>query len=184
MSEDFATIAKIKAGDKDCFESVFKQYFAKLKYFAGQYLSDKEEAKDIAQNVLITFWEKRENLDDNTHIFSYLLTLTKNQCIDFLRKEQLALRYRQQMQDHTDLKLNLYALENFETDPLELKELEQKIRSAIHSLPLSCKNVFLMSRKRGLKNAEIAAELNLSIKTVEKKMTIALQHLRKMLPKL
>ncbi len=176
-------LAKLKSGDEDAFKLVFEEYFPKMKYFANEYLNDLDDASDVVQNTFAILWEKRTLLADDTHFFNFLLSLVKNQCVDFLRKKQSQQKYIEQSQDiyEENFSLNLYALENLEVNQVFLSELEEKIQHAIDTLPDVNRRTFILSRHDGLKYAEIAEKLNVSTKTVEKRISASLIHIRERL---
>ena len=79
-------------GEKD-FKQIFETYYPRLLRFAGEYTGDRHEAEDIVQNVFLRFWEKRASLPPDTNLNAYLLTMVKNQCMDFLKHQQVIHRY-------------------------------------------------------------------------------------------
>ncbi len=169
-------------GNIDAFEKVYKAYFNGLERFAQAYVKDRDDANDIVQSVFLTLWEKRETLAPNTNLTNFLITLTKNQCLNFLNHLKARTNYLfSQERSWKEIQLNYYALERFNANKLIFTELEGSIQKAIDSLPGQASEIFKMSRFEGFKYAEIADKLGISIKTVEKKMSIALEFLREAL---
>lgn len=166
-------------GNIKAFEAVFNNYYNGLIYFATSYLKNREDATDIIQSVFLTLWERKATLQQNTNLTAYLFTNTRNQCLNYLNHLKAKSNYLS-FQEHNwnDLQLNIYALEEFNPSELEYEELEKKLQKALDSMPEDCSGIFRMSRFDGLKYAEIAEKLGISVKTVEKKMSIALAHLR------
>ena len=107
------------------------------------------------------------------------VTLTKNQCLNYLRHARAQLNYvAKQEQKNAELLLNYYALEKLNENKFLFDELEIAAKQAIDSLPGQSREVFILSRVEGMKYQEIAQKLEISVKTVEKKMSIALEFLR------
>jgi RNA polymerase sigma-70 factor, ECF subfamily len=182
MSFFITSIADLKSGNLKAFESVFDSLSVRLERFAFEYVANKEDASDIVQSVFMTLWERKESLTDDTRIFNYLITLTKNQCLNYIKHTKAQRNYQQSKESlDRELMLNYYALERFDENKLIFEELSATIEKAIDSLPGQCREIFMMSRFEGLKYQEIADKLNISVKTVEKKMSISLSIMRSVL---
>ena len=172
-------VKDIQAGNIKTFEEVFMNYCPYLEKFAEGYVVDKEEASDIVQSVFLAFWERKEKLKTDTNLNNYLITLTKNQCLNYLKHIRAKQNYLQSLAPGINaLFLNSYALEQLDENKLILDELSATIEKAIDSLPGQCREIFIMSRFENMKYHEIADKLGISIKTVEKKMSISLEILR------
>ncbi len=168
-------IKRINNGDEEAFKILFKLYYNKLFYIIQSYISSKEDSEEILQEIFITIWKKRKNITSN--INGYILTTTKNACIDYLRSKKRKLSTTSNYSQIESL-INHKALTSPETSKIIEQELNNKINQAISSLPNKCKVVFIKSRVNGLKNKEISEELNISIKTVENHITKALKHMK------
>jgi RNA polymerase sigma-70 factor, ECF subfamily len=108
-----------------------------------------------------------ESLPANSHHKSYLYTSVRNRCLNYLRDNKKIVR------------MDALTGEGFEENSeLETGELEEKIKSGIESLPEKCREIFELNRMEGLKYAQIAEKLGISVKTVEAQMTKALSILR------
>lgn len=174
-----SSVSELKKGDLKTFESIFYQFASRLERFAYQYVANKDEANDIVQSVFMTLWERKETLTDDTRLFNYLITLTKNQCLNQLKHNKAQRNYQNHEEStYREILLNYYALERFDENKLILKELSDTIDQAIDSLPGQCREIFRMSRFEGMKYQEIADNLGISVKTVEKKMSISLSIMR------
>jgi RNA polymerase sigma-70 factor (ECF subfamily) len=172
-------VKNIQAGNIKSFEEVFINYCPYLEKFAEGYVVNSEEASDIVQSVFLTFWECKEKLKADTNLNNYLITLTKNQCLNYLKHLKAKQNYLQSLTPGINaLLLNTYALEQLNENKLILDELASTIEKAIDSLPVQCHEIFIMSRFENMKYHEIADKLGISIKTVEKKMSISLEILR------
>lgn len=152
-------VTLIKKNNEDAYKELYHLLFAPLCIFALRYISNKEEAKDCVQEVFYKIWRDRDDLIINTSIRSYLLTATRNVCLNALQKKQSALTYEQYI-------FNTYD-EYREEDLYSITELQELIEKAIEKLPEKLRTVFRMSRFEHLTYKEIAIQQNISIKTVE-----------------
>ena len=154
------------------FDKIYVLYYSRMFRFAKEYILFDEDAENIVQDVFLLLWEKREVLDIQISLVSYLFALVKNKSLDYLRHKVIADEYKQ------ELSAKLTALELLNYSFTSDEEIEQILMTAINKLPERCRQVFLKSRIEGKKNREIANELNLTVSTVENQMTIALRKLR------
>jgi RNA polymerase sigma-70 factor (ECF subfamily) len=158
--------------DKSAFETLFRSFFPGLVLFAQKYVSDQDTAREIVHNVFLNLWEKREKVDTSTSLKSYLFRSVHNRCLNFIR-DQKKFNRDETLFDRLDSDQFSDA-----SDHLEEQELEQRIFDSLQALPEKCREVFMMNRFEGLKYAEIAQKLNISVKTVEAQMSKALKILR------
>jgi RNA polymerase sigma-70 factor (ECF subfamily) len=133
-----------------------------------KYVHDFDEAKNIVHEVFVTVWEKFDNLPTDTNYRSYLYTAVRNRCLNYLRDKKKHVML-ENMAEHEPVEINT---------SLETSELEKEIEIAIETLPEKCRMVFELNRHEGLKYAQIADKMGISIKTVEAQMSKALSVLR------
>ncbi|MCB9283865.1 MAG: RNA polymerase sigma-70 factor [Lewinellaceae bacterium] len=167
MSRQSAHIALTQA----LYEQLFKAHFVALCHFANQLVQDMDSARDIAQKVFINLWENRETIDPQRSVQSYLYTSVRNRCLNHIRDRK---KYRSQVLDLEIMDIEI----SFEEDNTGLEELQKKIAEALSTLPEKCRQVFEMSRFQDMKYKDIAAQLDISEKTVEAHMSKALKTLR------
>lgn len=161
-------------GNLEAFETLFKSFYAPLVAYANRYVSDMETAREIVQDFFVRFYEKRNTLSIDVSIKSYLYRSVYNCCINYLNQKNIQERHLKNIQmEKTDE-------ENLENE-INSVELQQRIYEIIEDLPAQCRKIFKMNRFEGLKNDEIAANLNLSKRTVETQISKALKVLRKKL---
>lgn len=166
-------------GNIKAFEAIFNHFYNGLLYFATSYVKSKEDATDIVQTIFLNLWERRLQLKPDTNLTSYLFTSTRNHCLNYLNHLKARSNYiSAQEQNWKEIQLNIYALELFNPSETDYETLESRLKKAMESMPEQCAYIFSLSRFQGLKYAHIADKLDISIKTVEKKMSIALAHLR------
>ena len=164
-------IVKIQAGDKLAFELLFNFYCQRLIHFARRYVNDVQIAENIVQEVFVSVWNKREKLNPSRKIKSYLFTAVKNEALNELRHREVEIR-------SGDKLINLIERDIDPEQEFAANEINKEIHKAINELPEKCREIFTMNRFDGLKYAEIAEILNISIKTVETQMGRALKKLR------
>lgn len=152
------------------FEEMFRTYFSSLCYFAQKYIPDLDSSKEIVHSIFISIWEKREEFDFEKPAKSYLFTSVYNRCMNYIRDQKKFVD-----NENSEMLLENEAVYN---DHLEAAELESRIWKVINSLPEKCREVFVLNRFEGKKYAEIADNLNISVKTVEAQMSKALKVLR------
>ncbi|MEG2228239.1 MAG: RNA polymerase sigma-70 factor [Odoribacter sp.] len=163
----------LKRGDISYFEYLYKTYFRKSVFYATQYLRDEEEAREVAQETFITLWEKRGEINNELSIQAYILTITRNKCLNLLRKKIATRKYADTLEARENRE-NYKALSDESANPLHLKELEQLIQETMIEMPEKMKTVFRMNRDEELTYPEIAERLGVSVKTVEYRISKAL----------
>lgn len=161
----------LKKSDKEAFDILFRNYYPTLCRFALTITRSEANAEEAVQDVFVRLWDTRQRLNTAISIKSYLFKSTYNQCLWQLKKEQTRVKYE-----------NEYVIllpDNLPSDEAENWEaFRPVIQTAVNQLPDKCRQIFLMRRYEGLTNSEIAEYLNISIKTVENQLTIAINKLR------
>lgn len=180
MTEPEAKLVnKIKNGDDVAFKVLYNKYFPRLYYFIYEFIRMDDITENIVHDTFATFWEKRHTLKDDVNVSSYLYSVARNNCLYRLRDQ----RYKQKIFSSGliapgELNQNLKALDAIDTSVLVFNEIEQIIEKTLEGLPHQCKTVFMLSRFEGMKNREIAEELNISTKAVEGHITRGLKIFR------
>ncbi len=165
----------ILSGNESAFEMIFKAYYQPLCRYAYSFLEDKEEAEEVVQSTFITVWEKRNTLDIQISLKSYLYRMVRNGCLNVIKHEKV----KQQHVAH-ELAVTEVSYESV-SQKVYAAELEIKISEAMKALPEQCRLVFQLSRFEELKYQEIADQLKISVKTVENHMGKALKIMREQL---
>ncbi|HHH50402.1 MAG TPA: RNA polymerase sigma-70 factor [Saprospiraceae bacterium] len=164
-------LLRLKADDKNALQQIFDTYYIPVCQAIHRIIKEKETVKDIAQDVFIKFWQKRNQLEINSSLKAYLQRMGINEAISYIRKHK-----KMQQEEIEEYKMPFAAVSS-ESQFLE-KELQEKINDAIETLPPKCKLVFQLSRFEQMTYREIAEKLGISIKTVENQMGKALSVLR------
>lgn len=150
------------------FETIYLEHYERLYGLAFTYLKEMEEAKEVVQQVFAKLYEKLPKLEITQSLDGYLNTAVRNTCLNELKRKRPDVELEEQTEEeHFD-----------ETYHLEQAEEELRIWKAIEALPPKCKRIFMLSRFDQMKNAEIAEQLDISKRTVETQISLALKNLR------
>lgn len=162
---------QIQQGDIRAYELLFKAHYQALCNFANTYLNNIAESEDLVQEVFVKIWDKRHDLDITSSIKAYLFQAVKNACFNHIKHQKVKNKHKEHLIHQSDSSID-------SNDQLETKQLSILIEEAIEKMPEKRREIFYLSRHEGLKYQEIAEKLNISIKTVETQMGLALKHLR------
>ncbi len=167
--------SKIKSGDIESFELFYNMEFDNIVYFVNSYLHDIYLSEDVAQESLISLWNKRTQIDADKNLRAFLYTIAKNKAINLLKSKLYSCNSVRINEINADLfAINDESMEN-ELNALELKTL---IDRTIDNLPSTVKESFVMSRKMGMTNKEISEEKQMSLTGIEYHIKISLKILR------
>lgn len=166
----------IREGNKEAFRQLFYKFYPRLLRYAVRYVNDENIAEDILQDCFISFWERKNSIR-YISISSLLFCMVRNACLNYIKHNSLIENISVDYVFDIEGEEKLYSLD-MQLSPDELlfqKELKIQISKAISLLSDRTKQVFVLSRFRGLKNNEIADELNITTKAVEKHITKSLK---------
>lgn len=162
--------------DEAAYKKLFMELYNPLVNFSTSFVQQKEIAEEIVSDILINLWEKRKELERIENLRVYLYISTRNQSLKHLVKQK---KINSVNLDELDVNLNV---SNLNPESLLIsKEMIQKLETAIHQLPPKCKMIFQLIKEDGLKYKEIANILNISVKTIDNQLAIALQKISKSL---
>ena len=165
-------LSRISAGDGGAFELLFEQYYGRIYSIAFQYLKIHELAEDLVQLSFLKVWEKRESLPAIERFDAWLFKIARNELTDQFRKVSNHEKYQRRIQE---------LFEEEQGNPEEQLINKQKlslIRDAIRNLPPQQQLAYRLSRDKGLNYNEIADEMQVSVNTVRKHITLALASIR------
>lgn len=169
-STDEELTRAIRQSNGDAFKTLYYRYFEKLYSFLWRKTFSEDTAQELVQEAFVRIWQKRHNLRPDKPLKSYLYRTANNLAIDHLRKKIVRQTY---LVADPDSEPVLVPEDNF--------EVRDRIHAAIANLPEPAQQVFTLSRFEGLKYDEIAELLQVSVKTVESRMSKALKALREQL---
>jgi RNA polymerase sigma-70 factor (ECF subfamily) len=171
QADDKELYLKLKEGNEQAFQILFKKYYSAMCHFARQFLNDSELAEETVQDMFVKIWEKRETLNIETSVKHYFFRSVRNHCLNQIQHEKIKKQYASMVLETANHEINAeqYFIE---------VDLIRRIEASIESLPPKRKEIFRLSREQGMKYKDIADTLNISVKTVEAQMGLALKHLR------
>lgn len=157
------------------FELVYKEYYKQLCLYALRFFDDEADAEECVQRTLIHLWGKKDELQKVSAFKTYLYRSVHNTCLNALRDNKM----KKQLIDDTDFELLDIT---FDAADIYHEQLEQVTR-AIEELPPQCRKILELNRFQGMSYKEIAAQLNISHRTVDAHLASAMRILReKLLP--
>ena len=148
-------IDKMKVGDRESFNKLFRRYYTPLTRFCVRFVADGDQAQEIVQDLFVKLWTNREKLVFNTSFESYMLRSVRNAAITFINKER----------SHAEANERVLGDDSDANDPsetLQSNNLESSYRAILASMPEKRREVFLASRYDGMKYSEIAEKMDLS----------------------
>jgi RNA polymerase sigma-70 factor (family 1) len=176
LNKDFSFISlqqRVAEGDTQAFRQIFDLLFVNLTGFSFSFVQSKEAATEVVDEIFVQLWTKRHNILHIDDLRVYLYTATKNASLNYLAKR--AKQIQLEPYDHLEVQI---ADNNSPEQLMISKETLKKIKQAIESLPPRCKLIFKLVREDGLKYNEVAKILNLSHKTIDNQMVIAVSRIK------
>lgn len=168
-------LVAMSRNDMKAFDLLFMEYFPKMKRFLAGFLDSEEDAEDMAQDVFVKLWQSRGLLVHIDNLNAYLYRIAKNTLYSYMERsvkpELCSVDHMPEIPGTNTLEEILFA-----------KELEDLMDLTIEKMPAQRKTIFLLSRKEGISNEEIAQRLGISKRTVETHISAALSDIRKVLP--
>ena len=172
---DRELLERLRQGDSAAFDEIFRQWYGPLVGTAERMLRDRAVAEELVQDVMLELWRRRESLAADGSPQAYLFQATRNRVLNHLRHLKI------QARSEPDVRAESSSSTPHADAAVAEDELDAAVQRAVQSLPDRCREVFELSRVHGLKYAEIARQLGISVKTVEAQMGKALRMLRERL---
>lgn len=160
------------------FEAIYNRYSSNVLNFALRYIYNAEDAQNITQDVFISFYETIERFDNQKDPLPYLLTITRNRCINLIRRNTCSQDFSKYTIDQKKDFLNLTALESESTIKVYNSEVELLLKKGLEKMGPKVRNTFILSRMQGMTNQETARNLGISTRGVEERMRKAMSILR------
>ena len=164
--------------DKGAFDMLFRSYYEPLLFVATGILRDRQLAEEAVQDVFVKLWKTEANISINISLESYLTTMVRNRCIDYLRANQRRIKTVSMENQEVKAKLHELATEATFEEEMFSDSLEIAVKKALEKLPPQCRQIFELSRFDGMTNKEISEKLKISVSTVKTQITRALQKMR------
>lgn len=170
---DRTLFEQIRTGDEKAFEALFRAYYPFLCTYATRLVKDAAAAEEIVQELFVRLWENRSRTIIGSSVKNYLFVSVRNLALNHIRHNRIKEDYAKNIIPEQD--------ELYSPDTGAQTALLERIEKEIESLPEKRREIFTLSRRDGLKYREIAEKLNVSVKTVETQMGLALKYLREKL---
>lgn len=157
------------------FKIFYQQYVGDMVFFARHFV-DAHVAEDIVHDLFLKIWDKRSTIIVEDNIKNYLLSMVQNACYDYLKHQQV----KDVFLSKAIHQLKLDELKNYESQKNNSSEKDtiDSVYASIEKLPTKRKGIFKMAYFEGMKYADIANELDISVRTVETQVYKALKFLR------
>jgi RNA polymerase sigma-70 factor, ECF subfamily len=171
---DQELLERLRRGDERAFDTIFRAWYAPLVRYVESMLRVRADAEEIAQEVLLELWRRRERLAEQGSVQAYLFQSARNRALNHVRHERVEQRAAPYLSrsEGAPARADQEVVED---------EIADAIVAAVASLPPRCREVFELSRVHGLKQTEIATALGVTVKAVEAQMARALKTMREQL---
>lgn len=177
-ADDEATWApRIRAGDVAAFEALFRAYHRRLVAYVEGYVHSSEAAEEVVQDVFFGIWNRREQWELRGSVRGYLYASARNAALNYGRRKRLETRGLERV-GADPLGVVAPLPERGAQDRLEREEVAAEVRRAVQSLPERSRQVVMLRWEQGLKYAEIAEVMGISVKGVENQLARAVKTLR------
>lgn len=171
---DSQLAGRMRNSDSAAFEEIFRRYYHTFHTFAKRILKDGSVAEDIVQNVFVKLWIRREQINPNLSLCNYLLVMTRNELFDYMRLRYNSLRRRVDNQT-----LNQFDSGESVYSDIYSREYYSIIDSVVDAMPTRRKEIFSLRYRQYLTNDEIARRLNISTRTVEEHINLAIKQIKR-----
>lgn len=169
---DIDLVTLLTKDDEAAFSELYIRYKDKLYYFCLYLLKSKEEANDIVQEIFIRIWESRSFINPDLSFSSFLYTMARNRIMNFFRDMDIDTKVKEIVASQK------ITVEETTESQIIYTEYQEILQAAIEQLPTQRKRIFNMSRIENMSHKEIAAELDISVNTVQEHISEALKFIK------
>jgi RNA polymerase sigma-70 factor (ECF subfamily) len=166
---EYVDLKQLASGDAKAFRQFFMEYYPKVKAFIACFVKSEAIAEDLSQDVFEHVWRHKDFLTNLKSLNAYMFRMAKNFSINYLNHKTI-----EENQCASYVSVGEYSIE----EKLYVKELELLIQLTVERMPKRRRLIFEMSRIKNLKNAEIAEKLNISKRTVETHLNLAMKQIK------
>ena len=165
-------VFQILQNNEHAFKQLYQMYYPRVVYFITSIVKTRIIAQDLAQDVFVNIWTNKKQLDPTLNLNNYIFVVSRNVAINHLKKEMLLL-YSSIKPEQLDI-----SVDNTIENNLFAKEISLLIEMIVSEMPAQQQSIYRLSREKGMSNEEIANLLNISKKTVENQISLALKDIK------
>ncbi len=173
-SSEKKLLLELRQGSPAAFDALYRSYAKRIYSFAWKFLKNREDCEGIVQSVFMKLWEKREQLDENSHLKAYLFRISKNLILNQVKRALFKDVVTHYLEGHHDRYIDPEKEQHY-------RELVEILDRSIAQLPERRRTIFLLSRNDGLTHKEISERLEISVHTVDTQIRLATRFLREQL---
>lgn len=174
----YKLLEALQKGNHKAFETIFLKYFPKVKYYINGFVKSVDVAEELTQNVFVKVWENHDSFTITSKgikgFDSYIYTIAYRQTIDYIRGKQIRESF---YNERIVLPLDIVNAE----DEYIAKETMLLVEMEIENMPEKQRTIYKMSRTQGIPNDKIAEQLEISKRTVENQLSLAMKKIRNVL---
>lgn len=174
-------LERVAKGDEQAFASLFRATYAPLCRHARTYVRTQSAAEDVVDDVFLTVWAQRAQLEVRGSVLNYLHTAVRNRAINQVKRERMETRYALERWTQQAFTPPRRPAASEVEDELQTAELMAMLRSAIDALPPRTRQAYTLFCQREMRYADIAREMGTSVRTVEHQIANAVRTLWKQL---
>ena len=172
IPNDQQLMIKLKNQERAAFESVYNNYSKKLYYYALKFVKSPEIAEDIMHDVFVKLWEHATMLNPEASLQAYLYKMTRNSLLNLIKRGNVEERIVEEIMNHAEqFTLNT-------EEQIQYRETLAQANKAIGELPPKRKQIFEMSRDKGMTHRQIALQLEITDSTVNNQLVKAIKSIK------
>lgn len=168
MGEDIQMLC-LHNGDENTFHRIFDTFHTRLCYYSAGLLASEKEAEDVVQEAFVNLWQRRSSFRDMEAVKAFLFVTVRNRCLNICKHGKVVRKYADNWEE---------GLEEDMTSRIIEAEVLEDIYQALQKLPPGCRNVLELSYFEGMRNKDIAEQLQVSVNTVKTQKMRGLHLLR------
>jgi len=170
--KDSELLGLLRSGNEKAFAEIYERYWGLMFHHVLKMTGDKDETKDLVQELFTNLWLNAEQIESETNIAAYLYVSARNKVLNLIRHDKVKNNYLSSLSNFANHHQNSIL------EQLSAKDLSIAIDREIQNLPCKMREIFELSRKKFRTHKEIAEELQISDKTVKKQINNAIKILR------
>jgi RNA polymerase sigma-70 factor (ECF subfamily) len=175
---------KLKQGNPEAYTLLFRKVNQRLLGYCQLFVSDTKKCEDFIQDCFEYLWTNKEKIDPSKSVESMLFVMVRNKCLNHLKNEKTHQKISLSEESNINELQFLYQLDFTDKEDITLEEqLIVSLKKAIDELPEKRKQIFIKCKIEGRKQKDVAEEMQLSVRAVEKHINIAKTQLRQQLEK-